>query len=67
MRKYHDKALNNFMKMKGWAKWYEPVTKYPTQNWEPKNHTMSIKSKKIKKWKNDHDCYPSKDHCYKCN
>ena len=66
MRRYNHKALYNFMKMKGWANWYEPVIKYPTQNWEPKKHTLSLNSKKIRKSKKDHDCYPSKENCYAC-
>ena len=48
MTRYHHKALYTFLEMKGWANWYEPVIKYPTQNWEPKKHTLSLKSKKIK-------------------
>ena len=61
MRTYVDKDLNNFMNGKGFRRiWWKPITKYPTQNWEPKKYTMSMKSKKIKKRKNNHICYPSK-------
>ena len=67
MRTYVEKDLNDFMNGKGFRQiWWKPMTKYPTQNWEPKKH-MSMKTKKIKKRKNNHNCFPSKEKCYKCN
>ena len=67
MRTYVEKDLNDFMNGKGFRRiWWKTITKYPTQNWKPKKQ-MSIMTKKIKKRKNNHNCFPSKEKCYRCN